>query len=56
MGALENQIDRYLRQRLEDTDLETLLEEFDLTATEVLTILYRGGHLDLDYVLQEQEG
>ena len=52
MGALENKIDRLARNI---DDLEEFLEEYDLTVSDVLGILFSGGHIDLEEKLKEYE-
>lgn len=55
MGALENSVDRFLKGYLEENTLEDLLEEHDLTVTEVVVHLFRSGMIDLEQNLKEQE-
>lgn len=53
MGMIDNKIDQLSK---DIDDLELFLEEHDLTVTEVLSILYHGGHIDLEQKLEEYEG
>lgn len=55
MGAIDNQIDLLLKSTLSEQSLEEFLEDYDLTPTEVIAILYRGGHIDLTEQLEELE-
>lgn len=55
MGAIDNQIDLLLKGALSEKTLEEFLEDYDLTPTEVVAILYRGGHIDLTEELEELE-
>jgi len=52
MGVLENKVDLFLKGYLEENTLEDLLEEHDLTVTEVVTHLYRSGLIDLEEQLR----
>lgn len=52
MGVLENRID-LLARNIES--LEEFLESKDMTVSEVLEILYRSGHIDLEQELEDYE-
>lgn len=41
-------IEDVVNRQLEDTTLEEMLEDFDLTPTEVFWILIKLGHIDME--------
>lgn len=44
----------YLKHKLDVHDLETVFEHFNLDPEEVLILLHKVGHFDIDYYMDDE--
>lgn len=51
MGTDKN---AYLKHKLDTNDLETVFEHFNLDPEEVLMLLHKVGHFDIDYYMDDE--